>query len=59
MEVGGAGLGNGDEADRFAVVTLSCDVLKKAIPGVMMHNRSEGRLRLVRGGGGEGGKGRK
>jgi hypothetical protein len=59
VEVSGAGLGNGDEADRFAVATVSRDILKKARPGVMVYNRREGRLRLVRGGGSEGGKGRK
>jgi hypothetical protein len=59
VEVSGTGLGNGDEANRFAYTTLSCDVLKKTRPGVMVNNRREGRLRLMRGGGGEGRKGRK
>ena len=49
VEVSGAGLGNGDEADSLAVATVSRNVLKETRPGIMVNNRREGRLCLMRG----------
>ena len=36
VEVSGAGLGNGDEADSLAVATVSRNVLKETGPGIMV-----------------------